>query len=210
MSDLLLTPRIVLSYPVLFEAKLRRDAKPDDKPKFSVTALFEHAALETPEYKAMVAAMARACEAQWTKPTFDRYVAEGVFKNPFRRDIESKGYDPARFARFISCSSGAEYPPIVLGGRRDAAGKRLPITDRSEIYPGAFAVLSVVPRPYGGAGTKWAPGCMFDLRNVLKVGDGDRLVVGSNATGDEFGAVETDAPAVSGGVSAEEFAAALG
>ncbi len=210
MPDLILTPRVVLSYPVLFEAKLRRDAKPDDRPKFSTIALFDHAALDSAEYKAMVAAMAAACADQWTKPVFDRYIAEGTFKNPFRRDIESKGYDAKRFARFISCSSGADYPPLVLGGARGADGKRLPIRDRAEIYPGVVAVLSVVPRPYGGAGTKFAPGCMFDLRNVLKVADGERLAVGSTATGDEFGDVATDTPAAGGaGITAEEAAALL-
>jgi len=178
---ILLTGPVTASHPHLFKPQLHKLAKPGDRPKFSIASLFTHAALETPEYKALVAAMMECGNAFWGAATFKTLVDEGSFVSPFRRDLTAKKYDATQFARFVTSESGEEYPPIVFG-----PDKR-PLTDPRAIYPGAIVCVSVSPRAFGGPGTSWKPGIKFDLRNVMKIADGPRLA-GDGSDGSEFGA----------------------
>lgn len=202
MSDTLLTPVVTLAHPNLFRAKLRKNPKPTDRPKYSLVALFSHESLESPEYKALVAAVEAAGKQAWGAAAFATMLQEGTFKGPFRREIASKGYDATKFARFISCDSGEDYPPRVL---IKVGNNLVPITDPAMIYPGVQAVVSVSVRTFGGPGTEFAPGAKLDLRNVLKWADGDRLA-GSGATGDEFAGMQ---PPAASAPSAADTAALL-
>jgi hypothetical protein len=200
----LITPPVILSHPHLFRPQLHKLAKPGDKPKYSVASLFTHAALETEEYRALVAAMRECGNDFWGAAMFKTLVDEGSFQSPFRRDLSAKKYDSALFARFITSESGEDHPPVVLGTDHQ------PITDPRAIYPGVVARVSVSPRAFGGPGTSWKPGIKLDLRNVLKVADGPRLT-GDGSDGSEFGPRPAAAPAGGGaGIDAATAAAMLG
>lgn len=198
MTEIILGPEAVASYPNLFKATLRKDAKPEDKPKFSITTLFTHDAIKTPQYGNLVAGVLACGIEKWGKAKFEEMMREQTFDSPFLKDIASKGYDPALFAVRITSAANQEYPPNVLDNRkRDAAGKRVTITDPREIYPGVRVMVSYAPRAFGGPGTKWKAGIKLDLRNVLKMGDGERLTQ-AGPDGSEFADVEAspEAPAI--------------
>ncbi|WP_419900673.1 ssDNA-binding protein [Roseomonas sp. USHLN139] len=187
----LLTPNVVLSYPHLFKAVLRKNAKPDEKPQFSAAFLFDEAALTAPETKAILAAVMEAAYAKWGKKTVDTWIEEGTFELPFKKDIVSKGY-PERFKRYISCASGADYPPAVVGRFKDPkTGKLEVITDARRLYPGAVVRVSVTVRCYGGE-KGWKPGVKLDLANVQLIDDtAERLTAGgAGGEPDEFGSGE--------------------
>ena len=185
----LVGPEVTGTYCHLFKAFLRKDAKPTDKPKFEVTSLVTHDGIKTPEYQALVAAVMECGVAKWGKAKFEEMIREGVFESPFHKDIGSKSYDPNMFAVRISSSANEDYPPLVLDSRkRGADGKPLAITDNREIYSGVKLRVSYATRAYGGPGTTYKAGVKLDLRNVLKVGDGERLA-GSGPDGSEFGGI---------------------
>jgi hypothetical protein len=207
-NGVLLSPEVIGSYPNLYKAVLRKDAKPEDKPKFSITTLFTHDAIKTPEYQAIVAAVMECGIAKWGKPKLEEMIREGVFESPFHKDIGSKGYDTAVFAVRVSSSANEQYPPLVLDARkRGADGKPLSITDSREIYAGVKLRVSYATRAYGGPGTKWTAGIALDLRNVLKVGDGERLAA-AGPDGSEFGGIVP--PPESGTMDSASMASLLG
>lgn len=185
----LLSPAVVVSYPHLFKAVPRKKVQPGqaNPPKFSASFLFTQAAMDTDETKAILAAVQAAGIEKWGKTAFEAMVNEGTFESPFKRDISAKGY-PSGFVRYISSDSGENYPPAVVSRFIDpATGKLAAITDPKEIYPGAVVRVSLSPRAYGGPGTGFKPGVKLDLRNVQKIGDGERLAGGSSDAGDDFG-----------------------
>lgn len=179
----LLTPVGVLSYPHLFKAILPRDAKAGDKPKFSTAILFDAAAVETPEYRALAAAVLAIARERWGDKA-DAMIQEGSIRLPFRKDVVAKGY-PDRFVRFFNCTAPEDHPPQIVGRYAGADGKPEVITDMRAIYPGVFARVSVNPFAYDQRGNK---GVAFGLGNVQKWGDGDRLAGGGADASAEFAA----------------------
>lgn len=207
--NLYIGPEVIGSYPTLFKAELRKDAKPEDKAKFSLTSLFTHDATKTPEYAALVAAVMACGVAKWGQAKLEEMIREQVFESPFKKDIGSKGYDVDRFAVRVSSSANEQYPPLVLDARkRGADGKPLPITDKREVYPGVKLRVSYATRAYGGPGTKYTAGISLDLRNVLKVGDGERLSQ-AGPDGSEFGGIAAPPPE-SGTMDSASMASLLG
>jgi hypothetical protein len=185
----LISPEATASYPALFTPKLPKNAKPTDKPKFSVTLLFTPAAMQTPEFKAMQEAVVRCAVNKWGAKG-ETMIREKALRLPFRTDVESKGH-PADYACFINCNTGEATPPAVVG--RD--GK--PITDQREVYAGCKVRVSLGAYAYGGPGTDQTPGVALGLRNVQKLGDGPRLDNRTTAAQD-FGAPLPPLPGTEG------------
>lgn len=193
----LITPECTGSYLHLFKAVLGKNPKPTDKPSFNGVLLFTAAALETPEWKAMQAALIAACRERWGAAKADAMIREDSIRLPFRKDVTAKGY-PAEFVRFINVKASEENPPQVVSRFKGPDGKPLPITDRKEIYAGCKLRVSLGVYAYGGLpGDTYSPGVAFGLRNVQKIGDGPRLDSRTDA-GDDFTATD-DAPATGGG-----------
>lgn len=204
---LIVGPEVIAGYNSLFRAQLPKTPKPTDKPKFDLVSLLTHEAVKTQEYQAMVAAMIEAATDRFGKLKFEEMVRENVFESPFKKDIGSKGFDISRFAVRIASSANEQYPPRVLDARRRGAdGKPIEITDSREIYQGVRLVVSYAARAYGGLNTGYSPGVKMDLRNVIKIGDGDRLA-GSGPDGSELSGVAA-APA-NEAASAADFASLL-
>ena len=180
MSNLI-TPFVTISYPLLFEAKARKD-NPTGPKKFSASFLFTKEQFEMPEMLKIREACTQCAVDKFGKVAFEAMLAEETFQPPFRKDITAKGY-PSKFFRYISSSSGADYPPAVV----DREGK--PLTDRSKIYAGAVVRASLATRAYGGPGTPYKPGVMLDLRNVQWIEHGERLAAGGSGDGSEFAAL---------------------
>lgn len=197
------TPEVPIVYPKLFQAVLRKNPKPTDKPQFSAAFLFDQAAYEHPLTMAIREAVVATAVAKWGKASVDTMLQEGALENPFKRDISAKGY-PANIVRYINCAANLDYPPGVFGRDIDPSTKRPRVlTDAREFYHGALVRVSVTTRAYGGPGTTYKPGVKLDLRNVQKLRDGERLQLGAGGSdGSEFDALPplpaADMPAGSG------------
>lgn len=189
----LLTPEGVLLSSSVFEAKLSKEAKPGDKPKYWVRVGFDADASKSPEMLAINAAVHEAARALWGKDKADAMLREGSVRSPFRKDVAAKGY-PGYVAVWIGSSALESFPPNVVSKYVDEkTGKLIPVTDKREIYAGCRVRMSVVARAYGGPGTKFDPGISLDLRNVQKLGDGERLSAGTDAN-EDFPGGETAPP----------------
>ena len=207
----LLTPVGVLSYPKVFKSELGKDAKPTDFPKWSTTFLMTTEALKSAEFKAMVEAALSAAEERFGKKakigreikwdqkqySFVSWGDDDAIRMPFRRDTRKKGY-PDEFVMLINVSKTDNpnknvYAPSVV----DARGR--PIADKSEIYPGVRARLSLSCFAYEASGNR---GVSFGLNNVQKAGDAPRID-GSKSASEEFGALPEEA-------GADDLAALLG
>jgi hypothetical protein len=192
------TPEGSLSYPKVWEAVLADDAKPGDFKKWSTTILFKAEALQSAEWKKMVAAaMDQAVRALGAKPDakvdFDSagkssiLVEDGkrVARMPFRKNALGK-YDE-QFVMYINTNKTLNpnktcYPPQIVD--RDGT----PLRDREKIYPGVRARLSVSCFHYKRA-DGW--GVSFGLNNVQRLGDGI-VIAGPPKATDEFGALDPE------------------
>lgn len=182
-------PEVIINHPNLFVAKLRRNPEPKDKPNFNCMFMFDADAYNHPLTLAIREAATTAAIAKFGKAAFDMMVAEDKFESPFKKDVGSKKL-PEGIVRYITCSSGESYPPGVFMRDIDPATKRPKlVTDKREIYSGAFVRGSVTIRAYGGGSTGWKAGVKLDLVNVQKLRDGTRITSGGAGDGGEFDAL---------------------
>lgn len=178
---------VVVTYnDALFEAKLRKDAKEKDKPKYSVAYLITHEKAKQPWVQILRDAIDAAAIQLFGKKEYEEMIDEGRFESPFHTDIGSKGFDKAVFKYRLSSSANVGFPPKVK--RRD--GSIILPEDAREVYAGCRARLQVAVRAYGGGKTGWKPGASIDLRHFQKRADGPRLALGSDK--DELGGIEGD------------------
>ena len=178
-NGVMVSCRTTLSYPKLHTAKLRKNAKPGQKPKFGGLFLVTPEDVESPEYKSMVAACVDAVKEKWGADAA-AMLKDEVVDLPLKRDIASQGF-PSQFARYFNAEANEDYPPTLLGPN----GK--PLADKREWYPGAIVRISYTIYAYGGKGTDYKPGMRFGLRNAQKLADGPRLTGADD--GSELGAV---------------------
>lgn len=160
------TPRARLSFPHLFTPR----ANDQGVEKYSVSLVFDRAAQQTAEFKALVAASREALAGKFgTKAV----LGQG-YKSPFRQGSEK-------------AHLGAPYdePGAVFVGATSMRRVQCfdqactPIMNHEELYPGCYVYASVVLFAYDKAGNK---GVSFGLRGIQKVADGEPLV--SNAADD--------------------------
>jgi len=176
----LITPRARLSFPHLFTAKVN-EISDDKTPKFSCTLLFDEAAQNTPEFKAMVAAIKPAA--------LDKFGAEKLktlkLRHPIRDGSEKEGQAGYEGCKFISVSS-KQRPQLVYAYKDPATGKLKQIEDEMDLYAGCYVKASLTIYAYDKAGNR---GVNFGLRNIQKLADGEPLG-GRSRADDDFDAVE--------------------
>jgi len=190
-TDVLLTPEVLLSFPNLFRPK---PAKPGKEPKYGCALIFNKAAQESPQFKAMVeAANAALAERGWQKGSDKRPANLKTPFNPCNKNDYHKihGEDSV----FINVTSTSR-PGIVDQNVQ-------PIIDESRIYPGCFVRAEVRAFTYDNE----SKGVSFGLNNIQFVRDGDPLGNRKRAE-DVFGAVGGGAEGETGGGSAEASASA--
>ena len=162
-----ITPEFRVSFPVLFEPQLPHNAKPTDKPRYSLTMLFPEGA-DLSELKAAAANAAAAKfgpdKARWPKG----------MRSPFRDGAEKEysGYGPG--VTFIKAWTFIR--PAVVNRQRE------PITDSTEVYAGCYAKASLVASGYNSNGNS---GVRFALQNVQKIRDGEPFS-GRSSPEDDF------------------------
>lgn len=178
----IITPNAVLGQHCLWEARLPPNARPGQGPKFFARFLFDKEAAESADFAAIRTAVVQAARNAWGTQA-DALLKEDSVRLPFRKDIAAKGF-PSWCVVWIQSSALPNYPPGIVSRFKGADGKLAKITDRAELYQGAIVKASFAVRTYGKPGGDISPGISLDLRNVLKLGDGERL---TSDPGADFG-----------------------
>lgn len=175
------TPPLLISYPVLFDPKPKKDAKPGDKYRYSCE-LYVPAAAD-------ITALQQAAYAALKDKFGDK--TDGMLKNnllnwPFRKDFqkaqsgEDRIAEPGRFKCWIRTWS-VNKPAVVERYDFNGDGKPDPITDPQKIYSGCFVKAVLQPFAYpAGAGKA---GVLLALQAIQFWEDGERLGGGFDPTG---------------------------
>lgn len=167
-----ITGKVRLSYVNVFDV--------NDKGKYSVAILIPKSDKATID-KIKAAVESVKTEAKSAQVWGSKFLAS--FKTPLRdgdtdRDVEKNPEYKGHY--FVNCNSGQK-PGVV-----DAALN--PIMDKSEVYSGCYARVSVNFYPFNVDGNK---GIAAGLNNVQKLAEGDPLSGRSRAE-DDFTAVDDD------------------
>lgn len=154
---------------------------PDEKGSYSIMLLIDKKDKET------LAAINGTVEKFKTDPKAvsiwgSKFLAS--FKSPLRdgdteRDTEK--YPEYKGHYFLNANTYNK-PSVVDSKMND-------IIDKSELYPGCFGRVSMIPAAFNVDGNK---GIKFYLNNVQKLADGPAFGAGRSAVSDDFTAVEDD------------------
>lgn len=171
-STKVITGKVRLSYVNVFEV--------NDKGKYSTAILIPKSDKATID-KIKAAVDAVKAEPKSSQIWGGKFLAS--FKTPLRdgdtdRDVEKN--PEYKGCYFVNCNSGQK--PGVVDAQLN------PIMDKSEVYSGCFARVSINFYAYGVDGNK---GIAAGLNNVQKLADGDSLSGRARAE-DDFTAVEDD------------------
>jgi hypothetical protein len=168
-GDKLITPPFRVSFPAIWEPR----GFDDQKPKYSVSAIFDPSTFTKADHAAfarMVELAEETAQAKFSKPH-----THAMLKNPFRDGAEKahlEGYGEG----LIFCTLSTKMKPGVVG--RDSK----PLMDESELYAGCYARATITCYPYDNVGK----GVAFGLHNLQKLGDGENLT-GRMKAEDDFG-----------------------
>jgi hypothetical protein len=147
MASHLLTPKAVLSFPVLFSPKPRVQGEP----VYSCALLFGPAAQKTPEYKALQQSVTDAA-----KGMFGDKVNMKSLTLPFHDagEKEYSGYN----AGDVYISPWSKQRPSVVDRRKQE------VIDPSEVYAGQIVIANVTAFAWSNTGKK---GVSFGLNHLL-------------------------------------------
>jgi hypothetical protein len=174
----------------IFKAQVSPKAKPDASgkmpdPSFYARLLFTHDALDTAEWKALLAGLETAGKARFGDK-FAKMQKGGILGSPIKQDIENQGYDPDTYAAYLHFHAYPDAPPQV----KDITGRLFNANEAGFLYAGAQLRVSYYCTAYGGLDTGYKPGMNVKLCHVLKVGDGPRLSARGATADEDFGGIE--------------------
>jgi hypothetical protein len=175
------TPEAILSYPHLFEPQAFKDENGNvTKMQYSACLIFTKEAQQTPEFKAMQAAVVALLSERWgeglavgkKKYTLKEALKQGLITTPFRNNWEEKGYPEGSL--YINITKQEKYgPPQVVSIYPDKDGRPSPVTDQALVYPGVIVMATVRPYAWDYQGMK--RGVSFGMGNFQVRRDGERL-----------------------------------
>jgi hypothetical protein len=170
------TGKVRLSFPRLFEP---HSTNPNDAPKYSTMVMIPKSDPETLKKLRAAEAEAAAEGKAWGNRAPKNPVS--VLHDGDEDDLERY---PEREGHWIfSTRSSAEYKPGIVDKNVE------PILDRSEVYSGVYARVSVTAFTYDFQGKK---GVSFGLNNVQILGGGENLSGSGAPASADFDAVDDD------------------
>lgn len=167
------TPVFRMSFPSLFVASAMKNEKgePEGTAKFSLVMLFDAAAQATPEF-AKLKDLAKAAAADKWGPDYKKKMQN--LRNPIRDGLEKEHLEGYGAGVLFTSASTMSKPGIV-------DGRRQPVTDVAEVYPGRRARATVTAFAYDKKGNR---GVAFSLHNVQLLTGGDSLAGRARAQDD--------------------------
>lgn len=171
MGNKLVTPIFRGSFPKLFTAEAMQEG---GVKKFGISAIWDPSKFSAKEKELWAAILAELDRVSMEK--FKKNVGQlpANFKRAVR-DGEEKADLGGYGAGVVFANLTTKMKPGIID--RD----RTPITDESEVYPGAYYRATVTAYAYDAGGGR---GVALGLQNVQKVKDGDRLDSRTEATDD--------------------------
>lgn len=178
MSNLLITPSGVLSFPHLYVA---RPPVRGAEPRFSCTIIFDAAAQATPEYKALKEAAHAVALAEFGSAKLADKNFMKKFRSPFRDASEKsyEGYDEGS----IFISPWTKKRPGVVDARLQD------ITVPDDVWAGQLVRGDVNPFAYSEGGNY---GVSFGLNNIQVIKRKMPRLDGRRAANKAFGALEIE------------------
>ena len=172
MADTLISPEFRAAFISVFKATLPRDAKPDQKPKFSVRAAFP----PTTDMSALKREAASVAREKWGDNV------PKSLRSPFRRNDELDNPIAGIGDDWIvmTFSANADRRPGIVDG------KLQDIIDENDIYSGAWYRAQIRGYAYEQQGNK---GVSFGLQNIQKLRDDDPIGGGRPPASKAFEAV---------------------
>jgi hypothetical protein len=176
-GDNIITPKVLIVYPALFEATLPPNEKDESKKRFNVTLLVP---------KSADIALMREEVASIAKEEFGEKAKKA--KMPFldTEDIDSLSEYAEDFPVTIRCA--AKFQPDIVSpdGQRTFTKDK----DDDQVYGGRWARVSI--RPYAWKHATGGLGVSFGLQNIQML-DHDDPIAGARVRGtDEFEAVSEE------------------
>lgn len=168
----MLSPQGRVSFPSVFEPTAMEEGQ---KPKFSLTLLFDPATMDDQQKKLlqeMVHAADKAAREKFQVGLKEAYKGKQL-TNPFRKTDEKPDYYPPG-GIFVKFSS------LVKPGLVDTAKRQIEEVS-GEFYPGCWAHVSYTVYAYDVSGNR---GVSFGLKNIQKTKD-DESFSGGRSTPDE-------------------------
>lgn len=179
MSLRVTTGEVRLCWPKLFEP----ESIGDSDPKYSTMLLIDKSDTDT------IAAL-KAAEAQAKEEQKSKWLGKAQNKPSIIKDADEDGsyedYPERRGCLYMSVSASQDYRPGVVDKSLNK------IMDRSEVYSGVYARVSLTAFAYNFQGNR---GLSFGLNNVMVLGKGDSLAGGVSAE-DDFADFAEDAAAL--------------
>lgn len=169
-----------LSYANVWEPKPVKD-DPEGKKRYSAALIISKS--DTKTIKAIEKAIEEAKIEGKSKLANQKGVIPKNIKLPLRDGDEDRPDDEAyEGCYFINANATADHPPKIV----DRAVE--PILDRSEVYSGCYANVSV---DFYAFNTRGNLGIACGLGNIQKVRDGERLT-GERSAEDDFEALDNE------------------
>lgn len=109
-------------------------------------------------------------------------------------DVEKEDQEEYKGMYFLSAKNTTA--PGIVGLTKDQDGKRKPITDKTEVYSGCFAHVSV--NFFAGGVKAGNPGIFCSLKNIMKVSDGEPLGAGRTSADSDFADITDEDEVTSG------------
>lgn len=185
MSTRIITGKARLSFPHLFEPWA---AKQSDPPKYSTMVLIPKSDTATIEKMRAAEEEIKATKSAVWGGKVPKHLKSSLHDG----DVETEKYDPEDWPErhghfYITPNSNVQYKPGVVDRALN------PILDRSEVYSGVYAKVSMTAFAYNTSGNL---GIGFGLNNVQILGGGENLGGGVSAAS-EFDALDDDEEAAS-------------
>ena len=191
--------RLISSGPVrlafsdtLFEPKAPSN-QPNGTPKYSVCALyspFSDMGIYYAEYYRICGEMF----ADYYNPHLNPPGYSGL-ENPFHdcalKANKFEGFTPGLF--YVNHTS--KFKPAIV----DSSAARNPITDKSKVYPGCWAILVVNAYGYGKSPPQPKKGVSYGLQAVMVIGDDQNLSGGGIDPREAFKAANVKPPTINPG-----------
>lgn len=175
MAENLITPKFRAAFISIFKATKPNSAGADQKPKYSVRAVFP----PNTDFTALKNAAAAVAKEKWGDKI------PKALRSPFRRNDELETPIPGIGDDWIvmTFSANEDRRPGIV----DAANH--PVHDEDDVYSGAWYRAQVRPYAYDQQGNK---GVSFGLQNVQKLKDDEPLGAGRMPAEKAFEPVEVE------------------
>lgn len=166
MSNRIITPEAILSYPHVFTAQKPNEDDEDQKPKFGAALIFT----EETDISAMEKLVLRVAKDRWGDKAAEM-IRTKKLRMPFRDDIEDRpGYPEGSV--FLNARSTQRPGVVSTVPDPKNGGRPTVITDPDELYAGCIVRASLTAFAYERKGNK---GVTFGLNNIQKIREGERI-----------------------------------